>query len=123
MGLFGRKRRGPTAFDLVGELELFGRSSLDPMNVQGDYTLEPRAYEMAMADRADFLRTMAEAATKNGGLTAIGAERLTVSVIGANLPEPEYDVLMRAAQRALQEMGAWPLRATGYEHAHAANRQ
>lgn len=117
-----RPASGSGAVALVSELEGFGRFTFDPQNQPLPGDLEFRGYQCAQVDRNDFLRQMAEAATTNGGFTAIGAERLVVSVIGGDLPDQEYDTLMRAARIALQGMNCWPARATGYEHGWAMNQ-
>jgi len=123
MGLFGRRRgqsRNSESVDvsLVDELESFGKFSFDPPNKPSPGDLEFRAYQSAQADRSRFLQLMANAAAR-GGWMAIGAERLVVSVVGGDLPDPEYDTLMRAAVDAIQRMGCWPAHATGYEQGWA----
>jgi hypothetical protein len=123
MAFFGR-RRGPGGSSggvdatLINELEGFGRFSFDPQNEPLPGDLEFRAYQSAQSNRSGFLRLIADAATQ-GGWMAIGAERLVVSVIGGDLLDAEYDELMRHAVVAIQRMGCWPARATGYEHGWA----
>lgn len=123
MAIFGRQRgqgrnSGEAGASLIGELEGFGRFSFDPQNQPLPGDLEFRAYQVALSDRSGFLKVMADAAT-HGGWMAIGAERLVVSVIGGDLPDSEYDSLMRSAVEAIQQMGCWPAHATGYEHSWA----
>jgi len=114
---FGRGQRDPTALLPQGTQQRvadFGKSSFYPDSGNPDYMLEPDMYTIASANQDGFLRAMADMASE-GGWVALGAERLVVSVVGANLAHPAYAEIMEAALGFLRQNGVANNRLTGYE--------
>lgn len=106
MALFGRRPRpGRLPVDTLAKMEQFGRYSFDWQKYPMQESPEAEMYMIAQGDQDGFLAELAALVVPTGGWSAYGGMKLVMSILGADVVQPDYDAIVLAGLHFIRSHG------------------